>query len=100
MYTLQALWMQARESLNITTLICSNRSYNILNIEFFRSGITSPGRYAKTLTDLSNPAIDWVQISKGMGVPAVKVDTCEALTKELKKALNEPGPHLIEMCLE
>ena len=97
MYTIQALWMQAREGLNITTLICSNRSYNILNIEFSRSGITSPGQHAQTLTDLSNPAIGWVQISKGMGVPAVAVDSCETLVKELKKALDEPGPHLIEM---
>ena len=97
MYTVQALWMQAREGLDITTLICSNRSYNILNIEFSRSGITSPGRYAQALTDLSNPAIDWAQISKGMGVPAVAVDGCKALVKELKKALNEAGPHLIEM---
>jgi acetolactate synthase-1/2/3 large subunit len=97
MYTIQALWMQARDSLDITTLICSNRSYNILNIEFSRSGITTPGRYAQTLTDLSNPAIGWVQISKGMGVPAVAVDSCETLAKELKKALDEPGPHLIEM---
>ena len=97
MYTLQALWMQAREGLDITTLICSNRSYHILNIEFSRSGLTSPGRYAQTLTDLSNPAIDWVQISQGMGVPAVAVDRCEALAQELKKALVEPGPHLIEM---
>jgi len=99
MYTLQALWMQARESLNITTLICSNRSYNILNIEFARADVTNPGPYAKTLTDLANPAIDWVQISQGMGVPAVAVESCEALAKELKKALAEPGPHLIEMNL-
>jgi acetolactate synthase-1/2/3 large subunit len=98
MYTLQALWMQARESLNITTLICSNRSYDILKLEFARAGVT-PGPSAQTLTDLANPEIGWVQISKGMGVPAVKVDTCEVLAKELKKALNEPGPHLIEMCL-
>jgi acetolactate synthase-1/2/3 large subunit len=97
MYTVQALWMQARESLDITTLICSNRSYNILNIEFSRSGLTSPGRYAQTLTDLRNPAIDWVHISRGMGVPAVAVDRCEDLAQELKKALEEPGPHLIEM---
>jgi acetolactate synthase-1/2/3 large subunit len=97
LYTLQALWMQARESLNITTLICSNRSYNILNIELSRSGITSPGRYAQTLKDLSNPAIDWVQLSQGMGVPAMAVDSCESLAKELKIALSEPGPHLIEM---
>jgi acetolactate synthase-1/2/3 large subunit len=97
LYTLQALWMQARESLNITTLICSNRSYHILNIEISRSGITTPGRYTQTLTDLKNPAIDWVQISQGMGVPAVAVDSCESLAKELKIALDEPGPHLIEM---
>jgi acetolactate synthase-1/2/3 large subunit len=99
MYTLQALWMQAREALNITTLICSNRSYNILNIEFARAGVTSPGPYAQTLTDLRNPAIDWVRISQGMGVPAVAVDRCEALAQELKKALEDSGPHLIEMCL-
>ena len=100
MYTVQALWMQAREGLDITTLICSNRSYNILNIEFSRSGVTSPGRYAQALTDLRNPDIDWVQISKGMGVPAVAVDSCEAMAKELKEALDEPGPHLIEMCFD
>ena len=97
MYTLQALWMQARESLNITTLICSNRSYQILNIEFARADITTPGPYAQSLTDLGNPAIDWVQISRGMGVPAIAVDSCEDLAKELKKAIAEPGPHLIEM---
>jgi acetolactate synthase-1/2/3 large subunit len=97
LHTLQALWMQARESLNITTLICSNRSYNILKIEMSRSGISSPSQYAQTLTDLSNPAIDWVQISQGMGVPAARVDSCEAMAKELKNALKEPGPHLIEM---
>lgn len=99
MYTLQALWMQARESLNITTLICANRSYNILKIEFARADVTTPGPYAQALTDLGNPDIDWEQLSKGMGVPAVSVDRCEALAKELNKALAEPGPHLIEMVL-
>jgi acetolactate synthase-1/2/3 large subunit len=99
MYTLQALWMQARESLNVTTLICANRSYNILKIEFSRADITTPGPYAQALTELKNPAIDWVRISTGMGVPAVAVDSCEALVKELNKALAEPGPHLIEMLI-
>jgi len=97
MYTVQALWMQAREGLNITTLICSNRSYNILNIEIARAGIETPGGFAQNLTALKNPIIDWVQISRGMGVPAVAVDSCEALALELKKAVEDPGPHLIEM---
>lgn len=99
MYTVQALWMQARESLNITTLICSNRSYNILNIELMRAGKNKPGPNAQTLMDLENPPLDWVHISKGMGVPATSVDSAEQLAKELTKALNETGPHLIEMII-
>ena len=99
MYTLQSLWMQAREGLDITTLICSNRSYKILNIEIARSGIDTPGQHLRSLTDLTNPTIDWVQISKGMGVQAVAVESSESLAREIKKALVEPGPHLIQMDL-
>ncbi len=99
MYSLQALWTQARESLNVTTMICSNRKYNILRLELARSGNVPPGKNALSLTDLADPPIDWVKISQGMGVPAVSVDTAERLAKELLKALAEPGPHLIEMVL-
>ena len=100
MYTIQALWMQAREGLDVTTLICSNRNYNILNIEMSRSGIRSPGPCAQSLTALADPDIDWVKISTGMGVPATAVESCESLAKELTRALEEPGPHLIEMKLQ
>jgi acetolactate synthase-1/2/3 large subunit len=49
--------------------------------------------------NLENPPLDWVHISKGMGVPATSVDSAEQLAKELTKALNETGPHLIEMII-
>lgn len=94
MYTLQALWTEAREGLNITTLICSNRSYDILKLEYGRLGV-SPGKCASDLTNLTG--IDWVNIGKGMGVPSVKVTTAEALAEELGKALYEKGPNLIQM---
>ena len=99
LYTLQALWTEARESLNVTTLICSNRSYNILNMELVRAGIESPGQSTRSLIALDNPSIDWVKIAEGFGVPAVSVNTAEGLVKELVNALAEPGPHLIEMVL-
>ena len=38
MYTLQALWTMARERLDVTTVICANRSYAVLNIELARVG--------------------------------------------------------------
>jgi acetolactate synthase-1/2/3 large subunit len=96
MYTLQALWTQAREGLNITTLICSNQSYDILKLEYGRLGVT-PGKCASHLTDLAG--IDWANLGKGMGVPSVKVTTAEELARELGKALHEQGPHLIQMAL-
>jgi len=99
MYAFQALWTQARESLNVTTLICSNRKYDILRLELARSGYVPPGEKALSLTDLSHPPIDWVGISRGMGVPAVSVDTADRLAKEMLTAVAEPGPHLIEMVL-
>ncbi len=99
MYTLQALWTQAREGLDITTLICSNRSYDILKLELVRAGHAPIGQNALALTDLKNPSIDWVQISHGMGVPAVSIETGEQLAKELTEALRETGPHLIEVAL-
>ncbi|MBP1699796.1 MAG: acetolactate synthase [Deltaproteobacteria bacterium] len=99
LYTVQGLWTQARDGLNVTTLICSNRSYRILQMELSRSGIASNGPNAQALTELTKPPIDWVRISQGFGVPGVTVSTAEDLGRELGKALTEPGPHLIEMIL-
>jgi acetolactate synthase-1/2/3 large subunit len=99
LYTVQGLWTQARESLNVTTLICSNRSYRILQMELSRSGIATNGSNTQRLTELAKPPIDWVRVAQGFGVPGVTVSTAEDLARELGKALIEPGPHLIEMLL-
>jgi acetolactate synthase-1/2/3 large subunit len=99
MYTIQGLWTQAREGLNVTTLICANRSYLILQVELRHAGIKAYGPNTQALTELKNPPADWVKIAQGFGVPGVTVSTAEDLARELKKALAEPGPHLIEMLL-
>ncbi len=99
LYTLQALWTQARESLDVTTIICANRSYRILQIELMRAGVGEPGPAARGLTNLGEPAVDWVKLARGMGVPAVRVEDAETQGRELARAMAEPGPHLIEALL-
>jgi acetolactate synthase-1/2/3 large subunit len=99
MYTVQALWTQAHERVNVTTLLCSNRSYGILKMELARSGIKTPGPKVLDLIDFDRPAINWVKMAESQGVPGVSVATAEGLARELSKALAEPGPHLIEMVL-
>jgi acetolactate synthase I/II/III large subunit len=99
MYTMQALWTQARESLNVTTVLCNNHSYRILQVELARAGVTEPGRKARSLTSLANPDIEWTSLARGLGVPGVRVETAEDLTRELERSLATPGPTLIEMIL-
>ncbi len=99
MYTLQALWTQAREHLNVKTIILNNRSYRILGVELMRAGAKEIGKKAQSLIGLTSPALDWVSLAKGMGVPGARVETADDLTRELERALAEAGPRLIEAIL-
>jgi acetolactate synthase-1/2/3 large subunit len=99
MYTLQALWTQAREGLNVTTVVLANRSYAILNMELHRVGAEAGGPLARRLLDLSDPELDFVALSRGMGVPARRVESAEELNAALEASLAEPGPALIEVSL-
>jgi acetolactate synthase-1/2/3 large subunit len=99
MYTLQALWTQAREGLNVTTLVLSNRSYAILNMELHRVGADAGGPLARRLLDLTEPDLDFCELARGMGVPARRVENAEDLTTTLEKGFAEAGPTLIEVLL-
>jgi len=95
MYTLQALWTQAHEGLDVTTVIVNNGSYAVLNMELARVGAT-PGPKALEMLDLSEPALDFVALARGMGVPGIRVTTAEDLSAALAASFAEPGPRLIE----
>jgi len=99
MYTLQALWTQAREGLDVTTVLFDNRSYAILNIELGRVGAGAGGPRAHALLDLSDPDLDFVALARGMGVDATRPASAEELTDALERAFEEPGPHLIDVPL-
>ncbi|MBL6945829.1 MAG: acetolactate synthase large subunit [Rhodospirillales bacterium] len=96
MYTLQSLWTQAREGLNVTTVVYANNTYEIIKVELDRAGLTDPGPKASALADFRDKPLDWVALAKGHGVPGVRVENAEDLMTEMKKAMAEPGPHLIE----
>jgi acetolactate synthase-1/2/3 large subunit len=102
MYTISALWTQAREGLDITTIVLNNGAYQILRWELANVGVAEPhtrGRRVTDLLDLGNPDLDFVKIAEGMGVPARRVSTAEDLAAALREAFTEPGPHLIEAIL-
>ncbi|GAA3817065.1 hypothetical protein GCM10022226_42160 [Sphaerisporangium flaviroseum] len=96
LYTISALWTQARENLDVTTVLLNNRAYAILRHELRRVGAEVSGPKAGRLLDLSAPDLDFVQIAEGLGVPATRATTAEELAGQFSRAIAEPGPHLID----
>ena len=99
MYTVQALWTMARENLDVTVVIWANRTYQILKGEFNNVGAGNPGIKAKDMLDIDRPDLGWVEMARGMGVPGVRIDTCEGLMTGMQRGLATPGPYLIEAVL-
>ncbi len=100
LYNIQALWTQAREGLDVTTLLFDNAAYAILRLELGRVGTDGGGPRARDMLDLSRPSLDFVAIAEGFGVPAAKPITGEELMAALELAFDEPGPHLIVVEVE
>jgi acetolactate synthase I/II/III large subunit len=99
LYTIQALWTQARERLDVTTVLINNAAYAILKLELARTNAGQAGTFtprAARMLDLSDPTPRFAEISAGLGVPATRVDTAEDLAAALRRAYADPGPHLIE----
>jgi acetolactate synthase-1/2/3 large subunit len=106
MYTISALWTHARENLDITTVIFANQAYAILGMELKRVGATAgggasaAGDAAKRLLSLDDPKLDFTALAAGLGVPATRATTAEEFAHQLRAALAEPGPHLIEAMIQ
>ncbi|MFI8932874.1 acetolactate synthase large subunit [Streptomyces sp. NPDC053474] len=95
MYTLPALWTQAREGLDVTTVVFSNRAYAILGLEQGMMG-AAVGAAGRELFDLGRPELDFVALARGMGVSAGRATTVEGFASLLERGLAEPGPFLVE----
>jgi acetolactate synthase-1/2/3 large subunit len=96
MYTLQALWTQARERLDVVTVVLANRGYRILQGELKGVGIDSPGESAQRMLAIEDPELDWTALARGMGVEAAATDQLGRFNDLLASALRRPGPFLIE----
>ena len=99
MYTLQALWTQAREKLDVTTVIFSNRAYAILRGELTNVGVANPGPRAMDMLSLNRPDLNWCELARGMGVEAERVTDMEGFNRHFQAALSHKGPRLIEVMM-
>ncbi|MDP1649574.1 MAG: acetolactate synthase large subunit, partial [Rubrivivax sp.] len=99
MYTLQALWTMARESLPVVAVVFANRAYRILQGELKGVGAQISGQRATDMLTLDRPSLDWVALARGHGVPGARVDDAGALAQALQRGFASRAPYLIEVLL-
>jgi acetolactate synthase-1/2/3 large subunit len=99
MYMPQSLWTEAREGLNILTLILANRKYQILRGEMMNVGASNIGPKASALLDIDRPTIDWVSLAKTFGVEAFRAETMDELSRHIDAGMAMNGPCLIEVVI-
>ena len=96
MYTVQALWTQARENLDCLTIVFANRRYAILEHEMKNVGVAQMGDNARSMLQIDRPDISWVNLSEGLGVPAVRASNLREFIEAFERGLKHRGPFVIE----
>ena len=96
LYTIQGLWTQARENLDVTTIVLANKKYAVLFKELADVGAV-PGKTANDLFEIDRPAIDWIKLSESMGVEAARAESLEQFADLLRNSFARRGPFLIEL---
>ena len=97
MYSAQALWTAASENLPVVIAVVNNRQYGILKMNLVESGSTAArdGRFVGM--DLDGPPIDFVALSRSLGVEALLVEKPADVTDAARAAFESGRPTLLEL---
>jgi benzoylformate decarboxylase len=98
-FGIQSLWTAAHYQIPIIILVCNNRGYQAIKAALLGYG----GKAAEEKTflgcEITQPEIDFVQISKGFGVPGLSINRLEELKPAFNQALEAQTPYLIDISL-
>jgi len=102
MYTIQALWTAAHFKIGAKFVICNNQSYMLLKLnilQYWKDQIGEPVHQFPHSFELGDPVINFAELARSMGVPAVCVDPPDQVADAVKQMLETDGPFLIDMVI-
>jgi benzoylformate decarboxylase len=100
MYTNQALWTAARESLAVVYVIFNNTSYRILKQRTHGLKGFSAEDDVYVGMDLDTPPIDYVGLARSLGVPGERIDKTAEVAAALGRGLASGGPYLVDVRID
>ncbi len=100
MYTCQALWTAAHDRVSVVVVILNNRSYRILKqrTNAMKGFAAQTDRYVGM--DLTDPPIDFVGLARALGIAGTRAADLTDAVGQLRRALAQGGPALVEVELD
>jgi benzoylformate decarboxylase len=100
LYSPQAMWTAAHETLPVTFVVMNNREYNILKT--FMKGqenylSTRSNRFIAM--DIVEPAIDYVSMAQSMGLPARRVERAADIAPAIEAGIASGRANLVEIII-
>ncbi|MTD57040.1 thiamine pyrophosphate-binding protein [Amycolatopsis pithecellobii] len=100
MYTITALWTAAHHDIPVRWVVLNNRGYRMLKLNTLAYlGEPAPGRRFIG-ADLADPAIDFVDVARGLGVRAVRAGARTEVTEAMREHGGYAGPLLLELIVD
>ncbi len=102
MYTIQALATAVREGVGAKFVVCNNRGYRLLdlNIEQYWREREIPAHSFPRSFDLAYPDLGFVDIARGLGVEALRVEKHSQVEEAVERLLLDDRPFLIDLITE
>jgi benzoylformate decarboxylase len=100
LYSPQAIWTAAHEKLPVTFVVMNNREYNVLK-NFMRSQehFVSAQTSQFIAMEINQPAIDYVALAQGFGLPARRVQKAGDIAGAIEAGIASGRANLIEVTI-
>jgi benzoylformate decarboxylase len=99
LYGIQGLWTAAHHRIPLTFVVCNNAQYQIL--KHCGEVMPLPNMAARQYLamDLVKPEIDFVALSRAMGVETHRITEPEELSERLRESLSGDEPQLFDVAI-
>jgi benzoylformate decarboxylase len=100
LYSPQALWTAAHESLPVTFVVMNNLEYNVLkNFMRGKTDYISARTQRFIAMDIVNPTVDYQALARSMGVAARLIHSAADIAPAIEAGIASGQPNLIEVVI-
>jgi benzoylformate decarboxylase len=97
MYGVQALWSAAKYRVPVTFVVPNNAQYQILKVGAASMGLPAARSGKFEGFDLTAPEIDFIALSRSLGVEAARISEPDELSERVAQSLHGERPQLFEV---